>query len=447
MIVFFNRRLYLQFVRRRLLRQIVFASCSLIAIIFIIPADEAHAQTTLRKIEIVGTSRVTTDQVIELSGLKVGQVIDAGIVDAAANKLMQSGLFKKLGYRVGSTGQDATIVFEVEEAARNLPVVFENFVWFTDDELIRAIRKDVPFFDGTSPEGGSTADKISASLQRLVNQKSDGGHIQFLPYADLSTGKQVLLFTVKGISLPVCSLHFVGAQEITEAELIKNSQQLIKADYSRNDIAGFVHYQLFPLYRHLGHLRAQFGESTAAFEKAGPCTNGVSVTIPIDEGLRYSWQSSEWTGNQSLASSELTAALKMKSGDVADGLKIDQGLKDAKKAYGRKGYLTARIKESAAFDDASKNVTYQFAVTEGPQFHMGNLVVIGLPPADVEKIKEKWKLASGATFDAGYLNDFGPSNRELISQLKMRGSFKNSISTDMKPNEQTLSVDVILTFK
>ena len=131
---------------------------------------QAQKQATLRRIEFVGLRKLTAQQVIEASGLKVGDTFTLEVIDAAAEKLMQSGLFKKLGYRVRTVNDDATIIFEVEEASRNLPVVFENFVWFSEAEITRTIRQDVPFFDGTAPEAGTTTDKIAAALQRLLSQ-------------------------------------------------------------------------------------------------------------------------------------------------------------------------------------------------------------------------------------------------------------------------------------
>src|SRR5882724_9110424 len=191
----------------------------------------AQKQATLRRIEFVGLKKLTSQQVLDASGLKVGDTFTPEIIDAAAEKLMQSGWFKKLGYKVRSVNDEATIIFEVEEASRNLSVVFENFVWFSEDEIARTIRQDVPFFDGTAPEAGTTTDKIAEALQRLLSQKKIAGHVEHMPYTD-TKGKQEILFTVEGIKIPVCSLHFPGATAITEEDLIKASQPLLKADYS-----------------------------------------------------------------------------------------------------------------------------------------------------------------------------------------------------------------------
>src|ERR1700682_3404768 len=248
----------------------------------------AQKPARLARIEVVGLKRITREQVIATSQLQIGQTVDPGVLDAAAEKLMQSGLFKTLSYRVRSANDQATVIFEVEEAAKNLPVVFENFVWFADDEIARAIRQDVPFFDGTAPQGGTTTNKIAAALQRLLDNKRIPGRVEFLPYVDERVGRVELLFTVKGVKIPVCSVHFPGAEAIPETHLIKSSHQLIQSDYSKKDAAAFAKYPLFPLYRRIGRLRATFQEPTAKLEPEA-CTGGVAVTIPVEEGLAYSW--------------------------------------------------------------------------------------------------------------------------------------------------------------
>src|SRR5438067_8088250 len=72
-------------------------------------------QTTLRKIEVLGLQRMSSDQVVQLSGLQLGQSIDARRIDAALDKLMASGLFRRVSYRVRSEDYDLTVIFELEE--------------------------------------------------------------------------------------------------------------------------------------------------------------------------------------------------------------------------------------------------------------------------------------------------------------------------------------------
>jgi outer membrane protein assembly factor BamA len=92
------------------------------AVIALNPPGQAQSQSTLRRIEIVGLQRLSPDAVIQSSGLQLGQAVDDRMIDAAANKLMASGLFSRLSYRVRIADSDLTVIFEVEEKTASAPV-------------------------------------------------------------------------------------------------------------------------------------------------------------------------------------------------------------------------------------------------------------------------------------------------------------------------------------
>ncbi|HYW73159.1 MAG TPA: POTRA domain-containing protein [Pyrinomonadaceae bacterium] len=383
-----------------------------------------------------------------MSGLKIGQMVDANALDAAANELLKSGLFRKLSYRVHNAGNQAVVTFQVEESAVSLPVTFENFVWFSDDEIVAAVRRDVPYFNGTAPAAGETPDKISAALQRLLTEKHIAGQVEYMPY--VSKDKQELLFTVKGARIPVCSLHFPGASAVPEAELVKASQEVFKADYSKKDIATFAPIKLLPLYRHIGHLRAEFQPPSATLETGAQCAGGVNVTIPVTEGQSYRWAKSIWDGNDKLTVEDLAIALDMNPGDLADGGKIDKGLKNVAKAYRSRGFMSTTIEQTPEFDESAMLVTYHFKINEGPRFFMGKLIVSGLTTADTEDLKSKWTLGSNAVFDEAYLEQFrqGPL-REFVRVLTQRSrlSTRYNVEVEERPDQLNKTVDIVIAFK
>jgi outer membrane protein assembly factor BamA len=295
------------------LRTACATSLAMLLVLFAV-ADAQQRRQQLSKIEVVGLKRLTQQHVITTSGLEIGQTADPKTLDAAAQKLIDSGLFKKVGYHLRGTGDQAIVTFTVEETVRRLPVLFDNFVWFTDEEIYVAVRRDVTFFDGTVPEDGDTAEKLAASLRRLLNEKNISAEVQVMPYANLATGKQELMFSVKGPGLLVCALHFPGASVIAEEQLVKSANSLLRTEYSRKDFGLFANHTLLPLYRHLGYLRAEFASPMAAVPAAesGECKDGVAVTISVDEGAQYSWDKAEWTGNQVLSADQLSLSLGMK---------------------------------------------------------------------------------------------------------------------------------------
>ncbi len=175
------------------------------------------------------------------------------------------------------------------------------------------------------------------------------------------------------------------------------------------------------------------------------CKGGVSVILPIEEGLVYSWGKAEWAGNTALSNPELGAALGMKAGELANGLRIDKGLASIQEPYGRKGYLAARLNTAPVFEDASRSVTYQIEVTEGSQYRMGILTVTGFSESTINRLKSKWKLQPGDVYDASYLNEF--MRKEMVLDAREIGSPPKNINTEIKPDRQKLSVDVTITLK
>jgi len=100
------------------IEQIARSAISIVLLIIAGANCHAQEQVTLRRVEIVGLKRLNAQQVIDLSGLKVGDITKRDAIDAAAQKLMDSGLFKKLGYRMSIKGNEAFVTFDVEEIFR-----------------------------------------------------------------------------------------------------------------------------------------------------------------------------------------------------------------------------------------------------------------------------------------------------------------------------------------
>ena len=113
--------------------RLLFPVAAVIALLLASAAISAQERTTLRKVEILGLQRRSPDQVVATSGLKVGEPIDASMIDAAAARLMRSGWFQSVDYRVRTADSDTTVVFEVMEKVAAISVAaaetFGQVVW------------------------------------------------------------------------------------------------------------------------------------------------------------------------------------------------------------------------------------------------------------------------------------------------------------------------------
>src|SRR6185369_5046968 len=335
--------------------------------ILVTTAIFAQTARKIAGIEAEGLKALTTETVIATSGLKTGETFSVEATDAAAERLLSSGLFKNVGYRTRTVGSNVTITFQLEEMkGQSSPVVFDNFIWFSDEELAAAIKREVPSFNGSAPDIGNTNEAIKKALQNLLTERKLPGQVEYNPT------EHEHLFRVEGAPMKICTLHFPGAQTVPEEKLIEATRSAVDPEYSRQSAKTFPKYSLYPIYRELGHLRATFGAPIAKPETKPGC-EGVDLTIPVNEGARYSWAKAEWSGNQVLSAKELDDALGMRAGEVANGKKFDTGLKQVQKAYGKSGHIQTLMKPTPEFDDAATNVTFKIAVNEGPQYRMGTV--------------------------------------------------------------------------
>ena len=403
----------------------------------------------LVRIEFAGLKRLTREQLLEASGLEIGQVASSEVLDAAAQRLMDSGLLRKLAYRLHTEGNQATVTFQIEEGGGGVaPVIFDNFVWFTDEELTDAVRREVRTFDMTAPSAGNMTEAIALALQHFLNERKIPGTVEYMASENLVNRKLEHVFTIRGHVLPICSLHFPGAHNIEEDRLIKSSQALLGTEYSRRFVSGFTFSNLFPFYRELGQLRATFAQSQAKAETTTTCKNGVELTIGIDEGAIYSWDDPEWSGNQVLTSQELDTALGLKAGEVANGLKFDKGIASVGKTYGRKGYIAAFVRSQAEFDDATRKVSYHLDVKEGPQYHMGNLIIKGFSDNLGNYLRGRWEMKAGDVYDQGYAQEFIKTTfNEVLRKVaaerqEQKQPAPKKSSFDERPNRSTLTVDI-----
>src|SRR5580658_4246574 len=102
------------------------------------------ATANLREIRAEGLKTLTEAQVTTLSQLEKGAQVGKPDLQAAADRLLQTGLFAKVNYNFQTRGDGLTVTFQLEEAPR-VPIYFDNLPWFSDGELTDAIRKNEPF--------------------------------------------------------------------------------------------------------------------------------------------------------------------------------------------------------------------------------------------------------------------------------------------------------------
>jgi len=422
----------------------------LILLLLILPVA-AQQNFKIAKIEFEGLNRLSPEDMIATTGLKVGEPFSLAALDAAAQRLIDSGNFKNVAYRTRPSKDQISITFQVEEViGASSRVVFDNFIWFNDAELLAAVKRDLPSFNGTAPDSGDTVDRINRALRTFLHEHQIEATVTHMVSQDRPGSPiQEHVFSVTGIPMPICTIHFPGASNISEDKLRERAKELKASDYSRTFVSLFTENNLIPLYREVGQLKAAFSPPLAKPEDTATCKNGVELTIPVDEGSIYKWTKAEWSGNQAIAAPELDALLGMRAGQPANGVKLDHASRDIKKAYGRKGFLLLKMNSIPEFDEQAQSVVYRMDVVEGPQFRMGRLSTKGFSESETKTINEKWELKTGEIFDEGYWDEFAKKNlgevlRAQFLQRRAQNKPPPNVNGKTTVDRKALTVDVTI---
>jgi outer membrane protein assembly factor BamA len=399
----------------------------------------------LDKLDFEGLKNHKQEDAVAITGMKIGQTVDLDLIKSAAQRLGTAGLFSGVRYRYRYSTDRIEVTFVVEEAKRrNWGCLFDNFVWFSEQEIKDAVKISIPDFDGTAPDSDFIAEKIQQALTEMLRSKSIAGEVFYESNQD-TRGRPLHVFKVKDANLKICSIRFAGARDELKPQLLKELQALLKTEYSRMDVGLFAGAALTPFYRNCGYLKVRFRDPDAQLIADGDCKDRVEVTVPVEEGVLYRWDKAVWSGNQVLSAPELDDALGMKQGEVADESKISRGNAGVSQAYGKKGYMKIYLVPVPVFDDARAVVSYQIKVTEGDQYRMGQLAISGLSEGETKKLNDMWRLKTGDVFDSSYPVDF---MKMAIKELVISSSTTpRKYGVNLKPDHEKLTVDVAIQFK
>lgn len=407
-------------------------------------AQSAGGRATLAVIHVTGSRRFTEKQIAQASGLRMGSGVSKADLEGAAQRLVASGAFAHVGFRYGPGTDGLAVDFQVTDAEQFLDCRFANFIWAPESQLLSELKLRVPLFEGQVSTAGEMAGRIDRALETILREHGviasvDHGYFESASGAPISAE----VFTAHGPSLPVREIVFTGNHVVDSAALVKAAQPLLGHEHDQVFEEEILKGDAADLYAERGYLRVSFGRPQAALLNAGGTSGPVRITVPVTEGLQYNLGQITWSGNTAISGDELTSHIQLDRGKAANGVRLEQSLSDVAELYGARGYLTARAEATASFDDASRRVNYEIAVSEGDQYHMGEFVIIGIDGGHADMLRHDCKLRRGDPFDPGYWKYFLTTYAKDLpaGAEKSKKSFKKQVDHGARIVDVTLTFD------
>jgi hypothetical protein len=227
--------------------------------VFPVSAQAPEVTTApLREVHAEGSKILTEAQVVTLTGLQPGSQVGKNNLQTAADRLVQSGLFSKVNYNFQTRDTGVLVTFHVEESPR-LPVYFDNIPWFADSELGDAIRKTIPYFDGTLPEAGAAADQACDAVRELLSSRGLQVSVEHTVIANPIGEGNVQEIRIEGAALQISKVEF-GDPSLNMSKAVQQHLPEVQGKpFSRMAIDLFLTEAIRPIYLQQGYLRAKLG--------------------------------------------------------------------------------------------------------------------------------------------------------------------------------------------
>lgn len=412
------------------------------------PASERQ----LIAVKVTGSKRFSEQAIVAASGLRIGTAVTDDDFKSAARRLGDTGVFTNIEYTYSYSSAGTKLEFHVSDADKFVAVRFEDFVWFTDAELMSRIKDSVPLFDGMLPLSGRMPDQVSDVLQAMLVEKGLPGHVEFLRSGASNGPIDAIVYQVSDVAIQIRNIEFTGAGEAELGELKAASKRVFDREYSRAVLSALVQHQLLPVYQARGYLKAAFGPPEPKVVKP-PSTQGdetvrnlttVDVYFAVTPGKQYKLKAVSWSGNHEFPTDTLQKMVRAQAGEPVNSVRIADNLKDVQKLYGSRGYVTATLKADADFDDAAATAIIQINVKEGPVFHMGDLEFRGLDNSLTDKLRNAWKIRPGDVYDSTYLSEYLPAAHKLLPTT-LDWDVSSHVTANM--HDKSVDVDIIYAAK
>jgi outer membrane protein insertion porin family len=403
----------------------------------------------LREVHVDGEKILAEAQVVAITGLVPGAQIGRNELQAAADKLVQSGLFAKVGYNFQTKLASVIVTFHVEESPR-IPVYFDNIPWFADSELDDAIRIRLPFFNGTLPEAGAAVDQTADAVKELLSSRGLQVSLEHAVIANPIGEGNVQSFRIEGAALQIAKLEFGDPALLTSKPAQQHLSEIIGKPYSRMTIDLFLSEAIRPIYLKQGCLRVKLGppEVRLTGDPNQKLPSQIPVYVPVVPGKIYHWKEVHWVGNALVSEFTLGNLLGIKRGEVANGMQIEAGWDRVREEYAHRGYLEAKLDPVPAYDEQAQTVSYSVGIQEGPQYRFGKMILTGISPAAERKLHAAWPITAGDIFDKArfeeLLGKLQGHQEQVFGELPVH---YDNVGHWLQTDAGKGTVDVLLDFK
>ena len=401
----------------------------------------AWAQTynpkSIRFVSTDPSQHLDPSELLRISGLQQGAPLTKADIQAALQKLGESGEFTDISYTVNDTALTIKLA-PAGTQSQALPVRFVNFVWWDHDELLRLLEARVPLFHGTLPLQGNQTGEVEDSLVALLREKGiPDARVTALPSSDSSRAPMnAVALSISSPEILVGQVHFDGAVPEVAEKLTTLTHALVDRNFDLREVNTTIRDSAQAIFADAGYLDAASDPLVFAPPRKDLGGYVVDIQVAMHPGPLYHIGSIALHPEPPLSDSDLRAVLPFKTGDPASASTVRDAVSALARIYGDHGFLQARASANLDKKNSNHTVDYSFTFSPGAQYHLASIDASALPTDLQQEFSTLWHIAPGTIVDEA----FQANLRETLQKLHTR----MGILVGAKRNPDAHSVIIIL---
>lgn len=254
----------------------------------------SHAQSyQINAMSATGSMRFSSPAICAASGLTVGETVSLKAVEDAADRLVLSGAFSKVGFMHTQLGSGMRVSFAVTDkpADQMVPPVYDNLVWLTPEEIDSELRKRLPLYNGSIPLLSGLKDDATAVITSMLAAKGIPVHVQAMENDNGSGTYDSIIFSATDADVKFEGFSFIPTSGTLSPDLLeglaKMAQTMVGQDFSTTSLNGFTSYALRRPFYQRGMLKGSFGPPATKIVGGSGATARVHVDLPTIPGDVY----------------------------------------------------------------------------------------------------------------------------------------------------------------
>jgi outer membrane protein insertion porin family len=405
----------------------------------------AQRTYTAGKIVFKNSGEFTQTELESVLGMHVGDSFKQDDLNAAAQRLSDSGYFDNVGGSLAGMSNKVDVTIDLKPSTHEdlLHAGFHNFIWLTPQEITTALHDKMPLYRGYLPEVGGQMDKADEVLVAALAAKGVTARVQHETIEpSLEHPERVVEFVVVRPSIKVSNVKLGGVTQDLVPYLQKSVNATAKTSYNAGLAGKSTAVSILEPLLDAGYVSAMLSDVTVTPTTVDDSSVTVVVASTLSAGGVYHVGTIGFAGAPLMSAEAFAASAKLHAGDVASHKLLMDTVAPLDAAYRRKGYMDVIASATPTLDKAALKVDYAVSVVPGEPYRLREVTTQGLE-ADARAKAEfdrGFPMKTGDVYNPELIAGFLKNNSALQGLTGYSGTYK----AQADPAAHT--VDVLILF-